>query len=153
VTCDLLPPLAHACLHLFEQFINQKMVRFQNSISKCWHHHTLSNMFFNEIFGVYHARILLCYGPRVGDWLIIWPIFIGFWLASLVFSITLQIWLGLTHLAIANNPQCMCTHPIDLMGVYLLRCAHGNKRTWTHDGVRDTFVTIVRDVGFHMGWK
>jgi hypothetical protein len=64
-----------------------------------------------------------------------------------------QIWLGLPHPSIASIPQCMCTHPIDLMGIDLLCCVHGNKRTWTHDVVRDTFATIVWDVGFHVGWK
>jgi hypothetical protein len=39
------------------------------------------------------------------------------------------------------------------MGIYLLLCAHGNECTWTHDVVHDTFVTIVRDDGFHVGWE
>jgi hypothetical protein len=45
----------------------------------------------------------------------------------------------------------MCTHPIDTMGIYLLRCVHGNKLTRTHDVVRSTFVAIAWDVNFHMG--
>ncbi len=47
--------------------------------------------------------------------------------------------------------QCTCTHPIDLMSVHLLYNVHGNKNTKTHDAIRDTFVVIVRDDGFHMG--
>ncbi len=39
------------------------------------------------------------------------------------------------------------------MGVHLLRCVHGIECIKTHDVIRDTFVTIVRDVGFHMGRK
>jgi hypothetical protein len=45
----------------------------------------------------------------------------------------------------------MCTHPIDLVGIHFLHCAHGNKRTWIHDAVHDTFITIMGDIGFHMG--
>jgi hypothetical protein len=37
------------------------------------------------------------------------------------------------------------------MGIHLLHCAHGNKHTRTRDAIRNTFVTIARDVGFHVG--
>jgi hypothetical protein len=37
------------------------------------------------------------------------------------------------------------------MGIHFLRCVHGNEHTKTHDVVRDTFVAIVQDVGFHVG--
>jgi hypothetical protein len=56
--------------------------------------------------------------------------------------------LGLPHPSIASIPQCVCTHPIDLMGIHLLHCAHDNEHTGTHDAIRDTFVTIVRNFGF-----
>ncbi len=42
-------------------------------------------------------------------------------------------------------------HPIYLMGIHLLHCAHGNECTKTHDVIRDNFVAIMRDVGFHVG--
>jgi hypothetical protein len=59
-------------------------------------------------------------------------------------------WLGPPHPLIASIPQCVCTHPIDLMGIHLLRCAHGNERTRTHDVIHDTFVAIAQNVGFSM---
>ncbi len=37
------------------------------------------------------------------------------------------------------------------MGIHFLHCVHGNERIGTHDAIRDTFVAIVRDVGFHVG--
>jgi hypothetical protein len=52
-------------------------------------------------------------------------------------------WLRLSHLSIASLPLCVCTHPIDPMGIHILRCAHGNERTKTHDAIHDTFVNIV----------
>jgi len=45
----------------------------------------------------------------------------------------------------------VCTHPIDLLGIHLLRCVHGNEHVGTHDAIRDTFIAIALDVGFHMG--
>jgi hypothetical protein len=39
------------------------------------------------------------------------------------------------------------------MDIHLLCCAHGNECTRTHDVISNTFVVIVWDVGFHMGWK
>jgi hypothetical protein len=37
------------------------MVHLQDSILKCLHHHTLSNMLFDEIFEAYRAQILSCF--------------------------------------------------------------------------------------------
>jgi hypothetical protein len=65
--------------------------------------------------------------------------------------LALWIWIGLPHLSSTCILQCVCTHPINPMGIHLLCCAHGNECTWTHDVIRDTFVAIVRDVGFHVG--
>jgi hypothetical protein len=39
------------------------------------------------------------------------------------------------------------------MGIHLLRCAHGNEHTRTHDAIHDTFVAVTWDVGFHVGRK
>jgi hypothetical protein len=62
-------------------------------------------------------------------------------------------WVGLPHPSIANIPQCVCTHPIDPMGIHLLDCVNGNKRIGAHDAIHDTFATIAWDVGFYEGWK
>ncbi len=79
--------------------------------------------------------------------------FLSVWLSSLIFSTTLRIWFRLPHHSIVSIFWCMCTHPIDLMGIHLLRYVHGNEGTWIHDVVRDTFVAIMWDVDFHVGWK
>jgi hypothetical protein len=45
----------------------------------------------------------------------------------------------------------MCVHKsIHPMSIHLLRCAHGDEHTKTHDVICDTFVAIAWDVGFHM---
>jgi hypothetical protein len=59
--------------------------------------------------------------------------------------------LKLSHPSIVGFPQCVHTHPIDLMGIHLLRYTHDKERKGTHDVVRDTFVTIVQDASFHVG--
>jgi hypothetical protein len=50
-------------------------------------------------------------------------------------------------------PWCVCTHPIDTMGIHFLHYVHGNKRIGTHDTIHNTFVAIEWDVDFHMGWE
>ncbi len=52
---------------------------------------------------------------------------------------------------IAGIFRCMCTHPIDPMGIKLLCCAHNNECMGTHDAICNTFATIVGDVVFHVG--
>jgi hypothetical protein len=115
------------------------------------HHHTLPNMLSDEIYESHHARILSCYSPSL--YLIIWPVFPSFQLASSVFSIPLWIQLGLPHPLIAGILQCVCTHPMNLMGIHLLCCAHGNKHIRIHDAICNTFTAIIWDVDFHVGWK
>jgi hypothetical protein len=61
--------------------------------------------------------------------------------------------LGLPHPSITGILQCVCTHPINFMGIHLLHCVHSNKRIRTHDAIRDTFTPIARNVGFHVGQK
>ncbi len=47
----------------------------------------------------------------------------------------------------------MCTHLIDPMGIHFLCCAYGIKHMKTHDVVHNTFVAIMWNVSFHMGWE
>jgi hypothetical protein len=58
--------------------------------------------------------------------------------------------LGLPHPSIVSILQCVCAHPIDLMGICFLHYVRSNECTGTHDEIRDTFVAIAQDVGFHM---
>jgi hypothetical protein len=106
-TCDLLPPPIRACLPSFEQFIGQQMVQLQDSILEHLHHHTFSSMLFDEIFEAHCAQILLCFGLRADVCLTIW-------LTSLIFSIVLQIWLGLPHPSIASIPHACAHIPLTL---------------------------------------
>jgi len=57
-----------------------------------------------------------------------------------------QTWLGLPHPSIVGIPQCVRTHPIDVIGVHFLCCTHDNELIGTHDEVCDTFVTFAWDV-------
>jgi hypothetical protein len=82
---DLLLSPACACLPLFEQFIGQQMIRFQNSILKCLHHHNFSSILFDKIFEAHCAWILSRAGLRVNAWLTTWLVFPAFRLSSLVF--------------------------------------------------------------------
>ncbi len=129
------------------------MVQFQDSILKHLHHQKFSSMFFDMISKIHCAQILSCFDSRVNAWFTIWPIFLAFRLSPLIFFITFQMWFGLPHPSIASIFGCVCTHPIDIMGIHFLCCIHGNKCTRSHDVVHNTFVAIVWNVNFHMGWK
>ncbi len=152
-TCDLLPPSTCACLPPFEQFIKQQMVELQDSILERLHHHTLSNMFFDKTSKAHCAQILSSSSLKANVWLTTQPIFPTFELSSLVFCTSLHMQLGLPHPSIICMLQCVCTHPIDPMGIHFLHSTHVNKHIRTHDLIRDTFVAIVQDVGFHVRWK
>jgi len=89
----------------------------------------------------------------VGVWFITQLIFLAFQLVSLVFSIVLWTQLGLPHPLVARILWCVCTHLINLMGIHLLYCVHGNEWARTHDVVCDIFTTIVWDVSFQMGQR
>ncbi len=116
-TCDFLLPLAQVCYLPFEQLIKKQTVHFRDSISECLHHHTLSNMLFDEILKVNRVQILSCPSPRVGVWLVTWPIFPTFLLFSPIFSTLFKMWLKLTYHSILGIPWCVHTHPIDPMGI------------------------------------
>ncbi len=108
-------------------------------------------MVFNGTFETHCVRILSCASPRAGTWVIVQQVFPTFRLFSSKFSTKLHTWLGLPHPSIIGILQCVCTHPINLMGIHLLLCAHGNEHTGTHDAICNTFVAITWDVGFHVG--
>ncbi len=149
MTCDFLPPLARVCFPPFEQLIGKQPIQLQDSILERLHHHTLSNMLSDGISEAHHAQMLSCFGLGVDVWFIAWPIFVAFWLSSLVFSTTLHTRLRLPHLSTTGIPQCVCPHPIDFMGIHFLYCAH--ECIGAHDVIHDIFAAIVQDVNFHLG--
>ncbi len=117
----------------FQQLIGQQLVWLKDSISKCFPHHTLSNMFSNRIFETHYVQILSCFGFEVDVWFTIRLTFLAFQLSSPSFSTMLWTWLGLPHPLIIGIFWCVCTHPIDAIGVHLLCYAHDNEMltsTW-----------------------
>jgi hypothetical protein len=110
-------------------------------------------MLFNKISKAHHAWILSCFGPGASIWLITKLVFLAFRLFSLGFFTTLCMRLGLHHPSIACILQCVCTHPIDPMGIHLLHCAHGNECTRPPDAICNTFAAIAWDGGFHVRWE
>jgi hypothetical protein len=73
------------------------MVQFQDSISKCLHHHTLSSMFFYKTFEAHCAQILSCSSLGVGVWYIAQPIFPNFF-----YNTSYVTW---------TTPSFNCKHP------------------------------------------
>jgi hypothetical protein len=101
----------------------------------------------------HRARILSCFSLGVGVWFIARLVFPTFQLFFPIFSTTFRMQFELFHPSIASISQCVCTHPINPMGIHLLCCVHDNKCTRTHDVICDTFGTIVQDVDFHVRWE
>jgi hypothetical protein len=93
------------------------MVQFQDSISEHLHHHTHFNMFFDQKSEAHHVRILSCSGPKASIWLTTQPIYPTFWLFPQIYSMTFCMWFGLSHPSIVGILRCVCTHPINLMGI------------------------------------
>ncbi len=122
-------------------------------VSFAYEHFFDLSLLFDRILEANRARILSCFGLRLNTWFIIWPIFPTFRLFSPMFSTMLQTCFKLSHLSITCLPWCVCTNPIEPMGIHLLGYAHGIERMGTHDVVHNTFVAIVWDVGFHVGWE
>jgi hypothetical protein len=124
------------------------MVRLQNSILKCLHHHIIFSMFFDIIFKAHYAQILSCYSFRANTWLIVWLVFQSFWLSSPILFTAFQTQLWLPHPSITTLLPCVCTHPIDLMNIHLLCCTHGNGCTRTHDTICDPLLPLHKMLTF-----
>jgi len=58
------------------------------------------------------------------------------------FSTSFYIQLGLPHPSIACISWCVCTHPINFMGIHLLHCVHDNKHIGTHDVIHNTLAPL-----------
>jgi hypothetical protein len=140
----------NVCVNFFlEQFIEQQMVELQDSI-RTFTPLILSNMLYDTILETHHVWILSCFGLRVNTWFITWLIFLTFWLSSPILHNALDVpWI--TRSFNYSLPWCVCTHPINLMGIHLLCCTHDNKHTRTHDIVHNTFATFAWDASFHVG--
>jgi hypothetical protein len=67
-----------------------------------------------------------------------------------IFSLALCTRLNLPHSIARNFSQCICGQAIDLTWIHLLCCVHGGERTTTHDIIWNSFVSIARDVRFHV---
>jgi hypothetical protein len=49
------------------------------------------------------------------------------------FSITLHIKLGLSHPLLLGVSHCICSQPLDPMGIHLFCCAHGGEKMTSHN--------------------
>jgi hypothetical protein len=66
------------------------------------------------------------------------------------FSIALHTWLSLSHPLTLGLSHCICGQLLNLMGIHLLHCNHGEKKMASHDIMWDAFAYITRDANFHI---
>jgi len=93
----------------------------------------------------------IMFWPTIYAWFTTRLIFLTFRLFSSIFYIVFHMRLGLPHPSIVGIPWCVCTHPINPMGIHFLCYVHGNKHIGTHDVSCNIFVAIARDACFHVG--
>jgi len=84
-----------------------------------------------------------CVGPRVGAWLLTYPITLTFRLSLVHVLTTLHIQLGLPHPTVAYLSRCQCGHTIDDLNTHFLECPYRSECTTTHDTFWDIVITIV----------
>ncbi len=88
--------------------------------------------------------------PGTWVWMFVHPVIPYFHLPSNVFSFALWTRLGLPHPLAFSLTHCIYDQPLNPMGIHLLRCTHGGERTTSHDVVQDVFMSIVKDMAFHV---
>ncbi len=89
----------------------------------------------------------------MGAWLLTHPIIIFSRMVLDVFSITLCTRLGFPHPLVLKMSYCICSQPLDPMGIPLVQCVHGGERMASHGVVWNAFEVITRDEKFHVSWK
>jgi len=120
------------------------------NISENMHDHSFSSIISELSSNYHHIQLKSCIGPNLGAELSTCPSIPPFQMDSNIFSLTLHNKLGFPHLMVCDLSWCICSQPIDLLRIHIFRCAHGVKRTTTHDVVWDSFTSIVKDVEFHV---
>jgi len=67
-----------------------------------------------------------------------------------IFFITLHSKLSLSHPLVFGVSHCICSQPLDPMGIHFFRYAHGGERTISHNVMQDVFLAIAKDARFHV---
>ncbi len=106
--------------------------------------------FFYLLSNSHQTCLRLCVGPSEGIQLLAYLIIPFFHLPLNVLSTTLPTWLGLSHPLVLGVSHYICNQPLDPLGIHLLCCTHGGEKMAFHDVVRNVFMVIVKDAGFHV---
>ncbi len=54
------------------------------------------------------------------------------------------------YFVVLRMSHYICDQLLNLMGIHLFHYAHGGERTTSYNVVRDVFMAIARNVGFHV---
>ncbi len=146
-----LPPLTiQASIPPIEQLLERGMDRFQENILKSVHKHSFSSIISKLSLNFLHNLLKSYASPSSKVWLYVCLVIPSFRMASNILSSTLCTRLGLLHPTIRSFSQCICGQAIDLTWIHVFRYAQGGERTVTHDAIRDSFTSIVKDVKFQV---
>lgn len=117
---SLLLPSTCVCFSPLKMFFGQQMVWHQHFILEHLQHNTFFNILSNENPNVHWTHILSCSCLSMGAQFTIQLIFSMFLLSFAKHFTTLPILARIFHLSIVSFFQCMCTQPINPLGVHSL---------------------------------
>jgi hypothetical protein len=123
------------CLPLFEQLVKMGVIQLQKTISKRLHDYSFSNIILNMSFDSHWTCLKSYARPSVETWLYACLVISCFCLPSNVFPSTLQTKLNLPHPLALGLTHCIYAQPLNPIGIHLLCCAHGEKKTTSHDAI------------------
>ncbi len=101
-------------------------------------------------FNLHWVCLRSCVRPNAGVWLFAHLATPCFHLSLDVFSFLLWTRLGFPHPLVLSLAHCIYSQLVNPMGIHRLHYVHGGERIVSHDVIWDVFVSIVRDVRFHI---
>jgi hypothetical protein len=107
----------------------------------------------NMPFDPHHVHLKSCVDLGLGAWPFTHLIIPSFCVTFSIFSTILCIGWVSPHLVALGLTHCICGQLIDLVGIHFLWCSYGGECITFHDLVQDIFVSIAKNVGFHVSYE
>jgi hypothetical protein len=101
-------------------------------------------------YNSHHACLRSCEGLKANAWLFVCLGVSLFHLPSNVFTSTLHIRLGFPCPLTLKVTHCLYGQALNVVKSHLLICSHGGEWIASHDVVQNAFVSIAKDIRFHV---
>ncbi len=114
------------------------------------HNQYFFSIIFNMGYNSHHACLRSCEGLKANVWLFVRLGVSLFHLPSNVFTSTLHIRLGFPRPLTFKVTHCLYGQLLNVVKTHLLLCSHGGEWIASHDLVQNAFVSIAKDIRFHV---